>query len=225
MGVENSDKNHGLSRDDAHPYADRPCYISNSNLEYGIMTRMLRPHDFVILLKLTTLEAGTEARQLDLALALGLSQGEVNKALGRLSYAGLYSDVADSSPRLPRQRRHRFGRVNKHALLDVLLHGVRYILPVRPGAETRGVATAWGALPLAAEIVHQADHVPVWPYADGTSWGPSVEPLHASAPYAATHDPRIHELLALVDALRIGRARERALATKYLSERLSYEQP
>lgn len=188
-----------------------------------IMTQMLRPHDFVLLLKLAATENDAGKRQLDLALQLGLSQGEITKALSRVSYAGLYADAIEESPAGPpaSQRRRRIGRVNKGALLEFLLHGLRHVMPARPGGATRGVATAWGVAPLAAEIAHQADHVPVWPHAEGTSWGPAVEPLHDNVPFAALHDKRLYELLALVDAMRIGRARERALAEKFLTQMLA----
>jgi hypothetical protein len=39
-------------------------------------------------------------------------------------------------------------------------------------------------------------------------------------PQAALEDKRLYELLALVDALRDGRARERELAVKELTKRL-----
>jgi hypothetical protein len=39
-------------------------------------------------------------------------------------------------------------------------------------------------------------------------------------PEAALADPTLNELLALLDALRAGRSRERTLAQKLLSERL-----
>src|SRR5690242_7528875 len=96
-----------------------------------IMTHMLRPHDFVLLLKLAAIENDVGPRQLDLALQLGLSQGEITKALSRVSYAGLYVDATDESPAGPpaSQRRRRIGRVNKGALLEFLLHGLRYVMP------------------------------------------------------------------------------------------------
>ena len=43
--------------------------------------------------------------------------------------------------------------------------------------------------------------------------------LHKSAP-AAAKDPALYELLALIDAVRDGRVRERKLAEKELSTRL-----
>ncbi len=48
----------------------------------------------------------------------------------------------------------------------------------------------------------------------------SLEPLHKVAPKAAGKGPALHELLALSDALRNGRARERQLAEKELGARL-----
>ena len=50
--------------------------------------------------------------------------------------------------------------------------------------------------------------------------GVTVEPLYKTAPAAALRDPFLYELLALIDALREGRARERKLAEKELIDRL-----
>jgi hypothetical protein len=44
--------------------------------------------------------------------------------------------------------------------------------------------------------------------------------LHKNVPQAALEDVRFYELLALVDALRDGRARERELAGRELKKRL-----
>ena len=47
-----------------------------------------------------------------------------------------------------------------------------------------------------------------------------IEPLYETAPKAARKDPVLYELLALIDALRDGRARERQLAEKALGAQL-----
>jgi hypothetical protein len=67
------------------------------------------------------------------------------------------------------------------------------------------------------QIVTGGELPPVWPDPDGEVRGGSFEPLHKAVPHAARKDPRLYELLALVDALRDGRARERQLAEKALS--------
>jgi hypothetical protein len=66
---------------------------------------------------------------------------------------------------------------------------------------------------------------PVWPDPDGRVQGAAVQPLYASVPGAARRDPALYDLLALVDALRIGRARERNLAEKEIAQRLNVHAP
>ena len=51
--------------------------------------------------------------------------------------------------------------------------------------------------------------------------GEGLEPLYKSVPRAARADAQLYEWLALVDAVRAGRARERELAVKELRSRLS----
>ncbi len=50
--------------------------------------------------------------------------------------------------------------------------------------------------------------------------GHSILPLYPSVPEAALKDEKLYELLALVDALRIGRAREKELAVVELKTRM-----
>lgn len=59
------------------------------------------------------------------------------------------------------------------------------------------------------------------PLPGGPARGPEIRPLYRSAPIAAAADPQLHELLALLDALRSGRARERKMAVDALAEALS----
>jgi len=56
----------------------------------------------------------------------------------------------------------------------------------------------------------------VWPHPNGTVRFIGVEPLHPSVPFAAMQDERLYELLALFDALRVGKARERNMALRRL---------
>ena len=60
----------------------------------------------------------------------------------------------------------------------------------------------------------------VWPHPEGEVRGESIEPLYRSAVDAARRDSRLYECLALIDALRVGRARERKMAIDLLTKRL-----
>ena len=71
-----------------------------------------------------------------------------------------------------------------------------------------------------ALIVPTDDPIPVWPYGEGKQRGVSLAPLYKTAPIAALRDKSLYELLALADALRDGRVRERKIAETELHRRL-----
>lgn len=78
------------------------------------------------------------------------------------------------------------------ALHEFAVHGVRCVWPAVLGTVKRGIPTSFGAAPL----------------------------IYRTAPDAALADPALHRLLALLDALRTGRARERMLAADLLKREL-----
>jgi hypothetical protein len=173
---------------------------------------MLQPEDLALCLKaqLTSEEWGYGP----LGAALGLSASQAHRAAQRAIQAGLLYEE-----RGPDRRRMR--SVNRRALLNLLLYGVRHVYLVQRGGETRGVPTAYSAPPLST-LVNSDGALPlVWPDPEGTTRGLAISPLYRGAPRAARQDPAFHELLALVDGLRLGQARERALATEELKKRLT----
>ncbi len=163
----------------------------------------MRPQDVAVLLKIAALgDRSWLAR--DLAAALHLSSAEVSNSLKRSALAGLI----DASKR----------RVASQALLDFLQHGLPYVFPARPGGVVRGVPTAHSAPPLRSRFM--SDEAYVWPSAKGEERGHEIPPLYPGAVAASLGDPELHALLALTDALRVGRVRERAEAAKELAKRL-----
>ncbi|MCC6425163.1 MAG: hypothetical protein IT447_16940 [Phycisphaerales bacterium] len=164
----------------------------------------MRPQDIAILLKIIAL--GEQAWQSkDLASSLFLSASEISESLGRSAYSGLF------------QRKSR--QVSRLALLDFLIHGLRFVFPQQPGALAQGIPTAHSALPLKS-IISDSGVPYVWPVAKGPVKGQAIMPLYPGAPAAALEDNHFYELLALVDALRVGRARDRALAREELQKRI-----
>jgi hypothetical protein len=105
-------------------------------------------------------------------------------------------------------------------LREFLIHGARYAFPPIRGEMARGIPTAHAAPPLKDLIAEASEPPPVWPHPKGSTRGASLEPLFPSAPGAALRDSALYEVLALFDALRTGRARERQMAARLLEERL-----
>ena len=68
-------------------------------------------------------------------------------------------------------------------------------------------------------VVQGTDPAPVWPHKDGTVRGVAFFPLYPTVPDAAKNNSALYELLALVDAVRGGSMRERALAIAELDKR------
>lgn len=168
----------------------------------------LKPQDLLVLLKAAAhpLQRWTYAALGD---ALSMSASEVHASVKRAVTAGLAvtRGPGDWSPVRP-------------ALLEFAVHGVRYVYPAVPGPIKRGVPTAFGVEPLASKISSTPGEAPVWAHATGSAKGPSLSPIYRTAPQAALADPALHRLLALQDALRAGRARERALAADLLEKEL-----
>lgn len=151
---------------------------------------------------------GSELTYAELARALGMSASEVHAAVRRLTDARLLE---------PDSRRVRLG-----ALRNFIVHGVPYAFPARPEAMTRGMPTAWAAPIMSGKIAAADQPLPVWPDPDGKVQGVAVEPLYSSVPGAARRNQELYDLLALVDVLRIGRARERTMAEKEINHRLNH---
>lgn len=150
----------------------------------------MRPQDVAILIWIASLKEQWLIR--DVSFKLKISAGEVSESLSRSSYAGLIS--ADKR------------NVMKDALLEFIEHGLKYVFPIRPGSIVRGMPTAHSAPPLNRIIRSGNDFV--WPWPHGNRRGEAIEPLYPKAPDACHEDESLHELLALVDAVRLGKPRE-----------------
>jgi hypothetical protein len=82
--------------------------------------------------------------------------------------------------------------------------------------------TAHAAPVLRSHFVADDVLPPVWPDPEGTVRGESYQPIYRSAVRAARRDPQMYECLALVDAIRGGRARERKTAEGLLRQRIEH---
>ncbi len=105
-------------------------------------------------------------------------------------------------------------------LEEFLVHGLKYVFIPEKGELTRGIPTAHAAPPLDKHFVSSEEPPPVWPDPKGETRGFAFSPLYKLAPRAAMADPRLYELLVIVDAIRGGRAREREMGIRELRQRL-----
>lgn len=165
----------------------------------------LKPQDVLIALK--HVAQPRPWKQRDLGFELGMSVSEINHGLRRLIASRLFNE--------------REARVIRPTLLEFITHGLPYVFPAQLELPTVGVPTAFSARPLADWLVG-SDVVAVWESEKANVRGRRVQPLWKNAPDAALRDPVLHEYLALVDALRVGRARDRTLARDELAKRFAH---
>src|SRR5258707_7437559 len=132
-----------------------------------------------------------------IAADLAMSPSEVHGAVKRAQAAHLLH-----GPEL-------LDRPNVSALEEFLIHGVKYAFPAEHGGPTRGLPTSYAAEPLKRLIAAGDEPIPVWPHPEGKRRGVALVPLYKTVPIAAMRDPSVYEKLALADARRAGRTRER----------------
>ena len=147
----------------------------------------------------------------NLASKTGLSKSEVSLAMRRCLEAGLAAPDAKTGIFMPVSRN----------LLEFLIHGLKYAFPAKLGPVMRGIPTAFAAPVLDGKLMSAGELIPVWADGLGQHKGQSIEPLYKTAPQAALKDEHLYALLALVDSIRLGSAREAGIAAEMLKERLS----
>lgn len=216
--------------------------------ESRILNVNLKPQDFLVALKLLALgeqhwtyarlanELGLSTSEAHAAVQRGLAAGLLVDAGIARAYAApraraapvaretataagtdVYAAVAHRKPADERTSLDSAAVVKRHNLAEFALHGARYAfpperLPVGPGVPTSHSAPAF------AGVFAPNQEPLVWPDAHGTLRGEGLEPLHPCVPGAALRDASLYELLALFDALRAGRARERGMAVTRLQK-------
>lgn len=165
------------------------------------------PQDVLVMLKLVAIGQRAWSYNI-LANELGISPSQAHLAVRRALSAQLAL--------------RRNGQITPQVknLEEFLVHGLKYLCIPQRGELTRGIPTAHGAPPLIDMLIDSQDVVPVWPHPEGKIRGESFSPIFRSAPEASLRDSGLYQLLALVDAIRGGRARERTLAARELGKRL-----
>ena len=163
----------------------------------------LRTQDVTLLLKLAAQPHRTWLGK-NLVQLLRLSASEISESLARCRFSRLLA--ADPHTLL----------VQRHGLLDFLFYGLPHAFAFQPDTPARGLATGASAPPLIQTFGPEPAYV--WLGAVSSQWGVAVEPLYAQAPTAAQEDAQLCSLLALTDALRLGRPREVKLARQSLEQ-------
>lgn len=160
---------------------------------------MLRPSDIASLLYLRLHPADPYSA---MAERLGISKSTAHDSVRRLVHN-----------RLAHESKRATALVADGPALDFLTFGVPYAFVPDVVPDARGVMTGLRALDLSsAGGAFSSALAIVWPSKLGDARGMGVAPLVPAAPDLPYRDPPLYRMLAIVDALRLGDAREREVA-------------
>jgi len=165
----------------------------------------MRPQDLLVLIKIFFWPYGKWTIY-EIAESIFISKSEVSNAIRRMKKADLFDSVTN--------------RVKSKNLSNFLINGVKYVFPAVPGKITNGIPTAYSAPPISKKTIDPNSPIIVWPYKKSFIKGPQITPIYKSVPQVALQDAKLYELFALIDALRIGKARELEIAKEEISNRL-----
>ncbi|MFN0200206.1 MAG: hypothetical protein ACKVTZ_01725 [Bacteroidia bacterium] len=167
----------------------------------------MKPQDIVILVKLLLQKEDKSWTYQSLASQLNMSSSTIHASLERSHKVNLYS----------KWRKEVF----VSPFLEFLFHGLKYVFPAEIGEKVKGIPTAHSAKPLADFIITSKENY-VWKTegAEQEIVGYEVSPLYKNLPNIVKNDINLYEAFALIDALRVGKAREKNFAQEELTKRL-----
>ena len=171
---------------------------------------MLKGQDIALVIKLLLKQkANCSTEHAKLAFELFISQSEVSKGMVRLERAKLISRYSDQSI-----------EVHKHALSEMLIHGLKYFMVADLNLPKRGVVTAHSFPSIKKLMVSDEEYV--WPFDEGNQKGIALSPLYKTLPNAIyrTSDDEFHEVMSALDLLRIGGCREVKTASDILENKI-----
>jgi hypothetical protein len=166
----------------------------------------MKPQDLLVAIRLF-IAKGKKYSYAELGSSLAISASEAHAAVQRLNDCYLFDALTNS--------------IRKTALEEFLVHGLQYTFPVAAGKMVRGVLTGFSAPFFKNEFsINQSTEVFIWPFSSGNNRGVSIKPLYGTVPQICLKDSKMYHWLAIIDMLRLNRAREREVAISHLKKLL-----
>jgi len=142
--------------------------------------------------------------QKDIAAGLIISNSEVSESLERSRMTGLLSDCKT--------------RVMMAPLLEFIEYGIQYVFPALPGPIGNGIRVR---LDQTSSLSRGSDIPFVWRHSSDQIMGQTIQPLYPSIPKAVTAQPVFHNIIGLVDMIRIGDLSSRDKLVRMLKRALN----
>ena len=168
---------------------------------------MLKGQDIAVITKILIKQKSQQQIEYkSIAYELYISQSEVSKGILRLEKAKLTSRDAENQL-----------MIHKEALMEMLMHGLKYFFPAEINIATRGVATAYSP-PLIKQYMLNSEDAFVWPFIHGKNKGLALTPIYKTLPHALDRSPdeQFYKMMSALDLIRLGGSRENKVAREIL---------
>ncbi len=163
----------------------------------------MKSQDILVLIKIL-LKEPKSWNMARIAHELFMSKSEISLGIKRLKNNGLLIERIDDKATIP----------SEYAMKEFFIHGLKYIYPKEIGKICRGTET--GSSYSLNNDINDNGEIYVWAYEFGDKKGSSIKPLYRTVPKAVEVDKELHNILSLIDIIRIGKAREVKLAKEKL---------
>jgi hypothetical protein len=166
---------------------------------------MIKPQDLLVVIQAAAVRQRWTVNLM--AESLELPPATVHRSIMRCREMGLFSDD--------------IARIDPYLVEEFLVHVVRFEFPPRWIGTSRGVPTAWSADPLKSVLrSDRTSDTVVWPLEAGRRSGRGLEPIHPNLVKFEKSNPEVYAWGTLVDAIRIGGARDKSAAKELLTLRI-----
>lgn len=154
-----------------------------------------------------------------LGSSLGISKTEISASLRRCLDNNLLLLINNSSQSSLSLIDLNW-QVNKKAVFELIKYAIPYFYPPKQLGWDIGIPTGFAAPILADEVTSAGNSKFIWPSEHGNTYGQSLEPIYKTVAIASYNDKFIYNCFSLIDAYRLGKAREKDIAIKLIEKEI-----
>jgi len=150
-----------------------------------------------------------------LGASLGISKTEIGASLRRCVESNLLF-ISNSYDAVSLANFN--WKVNKKAIFNLIKHGVPYLYPPKLLGLDIGIPTGFSGPALLEEVTSAGNTKIIWSSEYGDVYGQVLEPIYKTVAFASYQDEFVYNCFTLIDAYRLGKAREKEIAINLLEK-------
>ena len=115
-------------------------------------------------------------------------------------------------------------KVNQKALFNLIKYSIPHLYPPKLLGFDIGIPTGFSGPALSEEVTSAGNTKIIWSSEHGDAYGQVLDPIYKTVAYAAYQDEFVYKCFTLIDAYRLGKAREKDIAISLLEKTILGDQ-